>query len=60
MVMKDGACVGDGNKTTSDELQHLPTFDSRKHDKRIVIEWLLANTIALITEVIASISSSSR
>ena len=41
MVMKDGACVDDRNKTTLDELQHVPTLDSRKHDKRIVIEWLL-------------------
>ena len=39
--MKDRACVDDGNKTTSDELQHVPTLDSRKHDKCIVIEWLL-------------------
>ena len=41
MKMKDGAFVDDGNKTASDELQHVLTLDSRKHDKRIVVEWLL-------------------
>ncbi len=41
MKMKDGAGVDDGNKTISDELQHVLTLESRKHYKRIVIEWLL-------------------
>ena len=39
--MKDGACVNNGNNTTSDELQHVLTLDSKKHNKCIVIEWLL-------------------
>ena len=45
MKMKDGAGVDDGNKTISDELQHVLTLESRKHYKRIVIEWLLGKTL---------------
>jgi len=41
MKMKDGARINHRNKTSSDELQRVLTLDSRKHDKRIIVEWFL-------------------
>jgi len=38
---EDRAFVDDGNKTSLDELQHVPTLDSYEHDKYIIVEWLL-------------------
>jgi len=38
---EDRAFVDDGNKTSLDELQHVPTLDFHEHDKHIIVEWLL-------------------
>ena len=38
----DGAGVDDRYKTSSNELQHVPTPDSREPNKCVVVEWLLS------------------